>query len=123
MATTTIELNGIITWAKLFEGNRDMGDYDKETNGACSVDLIMDEDNFKIIEKFTQNCQLEGEKITMDGLRINFKNGWGLLRASNTTPKLVLRFEGDSNDSLISIKESFLNELSRICPEIDINLT
>tara|TARA_R100001510_G_C7622918_1_gene183428 strand:- start:682 stop:1203 length:522 start_codon:yes stop_codon:yes gene_type:complete len=50
MATTTIELNGIITWAKLFEGNRDMGDYDKETNGACSVDLIMDEDNFKLMK-------------------------------------------------------------------------
>ena len=84
---------------------------------------VTDNNKFKIIEKFAKNCQLDGEKITIDGLRINFKNGWGLLRASNTTPKLVLRFEGDSNDSLISIKESFLNELSRICPEIDINLT
>ena len=84
---------------------------------------VDDEDKFKIIEKFTQNCQLDGEKITMDGLRINFKNGWGLLRASNTTPKLVLRFEGDSDKSLKDIKENFLNELSRICPEIDINLT
>ncbi len=84
---------------------------------------VTDNNKFRIIEKFAKNCQLDGEKITIDGLRINFKNGWGLLRASNTTPKLVLRFEGDSNDSLISIKESFLNELSRICPEIDINLT
>ena len=66
---------------------------------------------------------LRATEITIDGLRINFQNGWGLLRASNTTPKLVLRFEGDSSDSLTSIKESFLNELSRICPEIDINLT
>ena len=84
---------------------------------------VTDDDKFKIIEKFAQNCQLDGEKITIDGLRINFNNGWGLLRASNTTPKLVLRFEGDSNESLIHIKESFLSELSRICPEIDINLT
>ena len=84
---------------------------------------VTDDDKFKIIEKFAQNCQLDGEKITIDGLRINFNNGWGLLRASNTTPKLVLRFEGDSNESLIDIKESFLSELSRICPEIDINLT
>ena len=84
---------------------------------------VTDDDKFKIIEKFAQNCQLDGEKITIDGLRINFNNGWGLLRASNTTPKLVLRFEGDSNESLINIKESFLSELSRICPEIDINLT
>jgi len=84
---------------------------------------VTDDDKFKIIEKFAKNCQLDGEKITIDGLRINFNNGWGLLRASNTTPKLVLRFEGDSNESLIHIKESFLSELSRICPEIDINLT
>ena len=84
---------------------------------------VTDDDKFKIIEAFAKNCQLDGEKITIDGLRINFNNGWGLLRASNTTPKLVLRFEGDSNESLINIKESFLSELSRICPEIDINLT
>ena len=84
---------------------------------------VTDDNKFNIIEKFSKNCQLDGEKITIDGLRINFQNGWGLLRASNTTPKLVLRFEGDSSESLTSIKESFLNELSRICPEIDINLT
>ena len=83
---------------------------------------VTDETKFKIIEDFSSQCSLEGEKITIDGLRINFDNGWGLLRASNTTPKLVLRFEGDSMDSLNKIKDAFLNELSRICPDIDINL-
>jgi len=83
---------------------------------------VTDETKFKIIEDFSSQCSLEGEKITIDGLRINFDDGWGLLRASNTTPKLVLRFEGDSMDSLNKIKNNFLNELSRICPDIDINL-
>ena len=83
---------------------------------------VTDETKFKIIEDFSSQCSLEGEKITIDGLRINFDDGWGLLRASNTTPKLVLRFEGDSMDSLNKIKDDFLNELSRICPDIDINL-
>ena len=83
---------------------------------------VTDETKFKIIEDFSSQCLLEGEKITIDGLRINFNNGWGLLRASNTTPKLVLRFEGDSQESLNEIKSVFLNELSRICPDIDINL-
>ena len=83
---------------------------------------VTDETKFKIIEDFSSQCSLEGEKITIDGLRINFDNGWGLLRASNTTPKLVLRFEGDSMDCLNKIKNDFLNELSRICPDIDINL-
>ena len=83
---------------------------------------VTDETKFKIIEDFSSQCSLEGEKITIDGLRINFDNGWGLLRASNTTPKLVLRFEGDSMNSLNKIKNDFLNELSSICPDIDINL-
>ena len=83
---------------------------------------VTDETKFKIIEDFSSKCLLEGEKITIDGIRINFNNGWGLLRASNTTPKLVLRFEGDSQEDLNEIKSVFLNELSRICPDIDINL-
>ena len=83
---------------------------------------VTDETKFKIIEDFSKECSLDGEKITIDGLRINFKNGWGLLRASNTTPKLVLRFEGNSVDDLNQIKSNFLNELYRICPNIDINL-
>jgi phosphomannomutase/phosphoglucomutase len=55
-------------------------------------------------------------------LRVNFKNGWGLIRASNTTPKLVLRFEGNSVEEMVDIKNLFLSELSRICPDIVINL-
>ena len=84
---------------------------------------VTDENKFKIIEDFIKNCDLDGEKITLDGIRINFKNGWGLLRASNTTPKLVLRFEGKSEESLDQIQRNFLNELARICPDININLT
>ena len=83
---------------------------------------VNDENKFKIIDDFSSNCSLKGEKITIDGLRINFQNGWGLIRASNTTPKLVMRFEGDSIEALNNIKNDFINELSRICPDIDINL-
>ena len=80
---------------------------------------VSDDIKFDIVQKFAEECLLDGNKITIDGLRIEFINGWGLLRASNTTPKLVLRFEGDSEDSLKTIQENFLNEFKRICPEID----
>jgi len=83
---------------------------------------VTDDDKFKIIEEFSSRCNLRGEKITIDGLRINFQNGWGLIRASNTTPKLVMRFEGNSMEALNDIQNNFINELSRICPDIDINL-
>ena len=83
---------------------------------------VTDDTKFKIIEDFADQCHLEGEKVTIDGLRVNFKNGWGLIRASNTTPKLVLRFEGNSLEEMEGIKSKFMSELSRICPDIDINL-
>jgi phosphomannomutase/phosphoglucomutase len=44
------------------------------------------------------------EVNTVDGIRITFSNGWGLVRASNTQPALVLRFEADSQDGLAKIK-------------------
>ena len=83
---------------------------------------VDDENKFLIIERFARECSLDGNKVTIDGLRIEFENGWGLLRASNTTPKLVLRFEGNTKETLNSIKTDFLNELKRICPEIDVTL-
>ena len=84
---------------------------------------VTDDNKFKIIKKFADNCILEGEKNTIDGLRLDFEDGWGLIRASNTTPKLVLRFEGRSEEILNRIQNDFLNELTRICPDIDINLS
>ena len=83
---------------------------------------VTDETKFTIVEKFTNECSLDGKKITIDGLRINFNNGWGLIRASNTTPKLVMRFEGNSLKDMNEIKDLFLSELTRICPDIVINL-
>ena len=83
---------------------------------------VTDENKFEIIDRFMANSNIDGDKILIDGLRVNFNDGWGLLRASNTTPKLVLRFEGDTKESMNRIQNEFISELSRICPEIDINL-
>ena len=83
---------------------------------------VTDENKFEIIDRFMANSNIDGDKILIDGLRVNFNDGWGLLRASNTTPKLVLRFEGDTEESMSRIQNEFISELSRICPEIDINL-
>ena len=83
---------------------------------------VTDKSKFEIIDRFMANSNIDGDKILIDGLRVNFNDGWGLLRASNTTPKLVLRFEGDTEESMNRIQNEFISELSRICPEIDINL-
>jgi len=56
-------------------------------------------------------------------LRVDYQDGWGLLRASNTTPKLVLRFEADSKTRLEEIKSDFLSQLTSIRPSLELHLS
>ncbi len=49
----------------------------------------------------------EGQVVTLDGLRVNFEEGWGLVRASNTSPCLVLRFEASNQTLLRKIQDQF----------------
>jgi len=49
----------------------------------------------------------DGQLTTIDGLRVDFSDGWGLVRASNTTPVLVLRFEADNDEALERIMARF----------------
>ena len=89
------------------------------------INIDVDEEKkFKIVEDFIANSDFgDGEKNTVDGLRVNFKDGWGLLRASNTTPKLVLRFEAKSHARLKEIQDMFLVQLKKIDESINIELS
>jgi len=60
------------------------------------------------------------EVIDIDGYRIEFSDGWGLIRASNTTPCLVLRFEADSNEALERIQNQFRNMLLAINADLQL---
>ncbi|RUA04127.1 MAG: phosphomannomutase/phosphoglucomutase [Gammaproteobacteria bacterium] len=63
---------------------------------------------FKAMEKLSSNVDFKGAKITtIDGVRVDYENGWGLVRPSNTTPCLVLRFEADDKKTLTEIQEKF----------------
>jgi len=85
---------------------------------------VSENKKFKIVEDFISQSDFgKGEKITIDGLRVNFSDGWGLLRASNTTPKLVLRFEANSPERLNEIQNIFLNQLKKIDETINIELS
>ena len=74
-----------------------------------------DKYKFEVISKLKNNFKPEGfNAITIDGLRLEGSKSWGLIRASNTTPSLVLRFEAETNKELESIKELFQKELFKI---------
>ena len=62
----------------------------------------------------------DGEVYTIDGLRVEFADGWGLVRASNTTPCLVLRFEADDELALSRIQEQFRNALLAVDPALQL---
>ena len=63
-----------------------------------------DEKKFEIVRKIAEEFARTNEVITIDGARILFANGWGLVRASNTQAILVLRFEADSEENLREIQ-------------------
>jgi len=79
------------------------------------IKLTMPEgEHYKLIEKLVANAKFEGAKLTtIDGIRADFSDGFGLVRASNTTPCLVLRFEGETQEALERIQGQFRDLLKQ----------
>ncbi len=75
-----------------------------------------DDIKFRIVEK-AQNAFNEFESITIDGIRIKFDDGWALIRASNTQPVLVLRFESKTEARLNEIRSFVEDRLGKIIEE------
>jgi phosphomannomutase / phosphoglucomutase len=77
----------------------------------------------KLIEKLTREAKFPNarELITIDGVRAEYRDGFGLARASNTTPVLVLRFEGDTQEALERIKAEFRAALLSVWPGLDVS--
>ncbi len=71
-----------------------------------------DDSKFEIVKKLTEDFRKDHKVIDIDGARVEFADGWGLVRASNTQPVLVLRFEADTEARLQEIKDLFLKKLN-----------
>lgn len=77
---------------------------------------------FELIKRLQSEGNFDQGNInTLDGLRIDFPDSWGLIRASNTTPSLVARFEGDTEEALEQVKSVFRSELSAIDNNLNIS--
>lgn len=70
-----------------------------------------DEEKFEIIKNITESFKEDFDVLDIDGARVNFGDGWGLVRASNTQPVLVLRFEAESEKRLEELKKLFHKKL------------
>ena len=64
------------------------------------------------MQKFIDQAKFDdAETVTIDGIRVNYPQGWGLIRPSNTTPCLVLRFEANDEATLDKIQDTFRQQL------------
>jgi phosphomannomutase / phosphoglucomutase len=92
---------------------------DSISTPELNLALEKEGDNHRLIDKLQKQAKFEGanEIITIDGLRVEYADGFGLMRASNTTPVLVLRFEADSQPALERIQRDFKRVLLEAKPD------
>lgn len=78
-------------------------------------------ENHLFIDALQAQARFEGAKVsTIDGVRADFADGWGLVRASNTTPILVVRFDGESEEALKRIKNVFRARMLAVNPDLEL---
>jgi phosphomannomutase/phosphoglucomutase len=84
--------------------------------------MVRDEHKFRLMEKLISSADFKTaeEIMTIDGLRVNFSDGWGLIRPSNTTPCLVMRFEANSQKVLEKIQAIFREFILGVEPTLDL---
>jgi len=82
---------------------------------------LQEGENFTFVEKLQEIANFGDAKIiTIDGIRVEYQDGWGLVRASNTTPSLVLRFEAEDEQALARIKAVFKEQVRLVNKDIDL---
>ena len=85
------------------------------------ISIKYDDNHFTFMEKFVKLSMFsEAKKSEIDGLKLIYDDGWGLIRCSNTSPCLVLRFEANSKKSLLRIQSIFKDAMLEIDNKIQI---
>ena len=95
---------------------------DSISTPELNIKLEREGENHRLIEELQKSARFEGatDVLTIDGLRVEYPDGFGLMRASNTTPVIVLRFEADSREALSRIRDDFKRVLHKARPELEI---
>ena len=77
------------------------------TTPEINID-VTDDNKFAIVKYLQEHASFgDGERCVIDGIRMDYTDGWGLCRASNTSPKLVLRYEAVNEEALARIRDLF----------------
>lgn len=82
---------------------------------------LAEDQSLRFMEQlFSQAKFADGDIITVDGMRVEFPDGWGLVRAADSSPDLVLRFEANNHEALTRIQGQFKSLMRQINPEISL---
>ncbi|MFN8177224.1 MAG: phosphomannomutase/phosphoglucomutase [bacterium] len=73
---------------------------------------------FAVVKEVTEHFRKKHPVIDVDGVRVDFGDGWGLVRASNTTPLLVLRFEADTEARLVEIRRTVESKVDEVMKSV-----
>ena len=85
------------------------------------VHLAQDGQQHEFIKRFVEACSFPTAQLsTIDGVRADFEDGWGLVRASNTTPSLVIRFEAETEPALARIQNEFKTQILAVDSSINL---
>jgi len=84
---------------------------------------VKDSEKFSIMSLIQHHAFKDYETCTIDGIRVNLENGWALVRASNTTPCLTLRFEANDQTSLQKNMDLMTQELRALLPNLKLDLS
>lgn len=90
--------------------------------GTAEINVTVTDDNkFALVKRLATETDFgeNATRTTIDGIRVDYPDCWGLCRASNTTPVLVFRFEGKTEAALEQVKTRFRNALKMIAPNVD----
>jgi len=80
---------------------------------------MMEGEHFKLMERLQKSAHFPGAKLTtIDGVRADFADGWGLARPSNTTPTVVIRFEAENKEALARIQKQFRDLILSLDPTL-----
>ena len=123
--------DGLYTGARLVEivagdGRPSAEIFDELPEGVSTPELkisVPEDEQQAIMERLAEQGRWEFEDanvITIDGIRVEWPDGWGLVRASNTTPVLVLRFEANDEQALGRIRQAFQGLLDKVKPGLEV---
>lgn len=95
---------------------------DSVNTPELNVSFAEDGAHFAFMERFAEQARFDDARsvLRIDGLRVDYDDGWGLARPSNTTPVVVTRFEADTQEALERIQDTFREQMLAVDPDLEL---